>query len=120
MSDYISREVLMQKFADHVRRSNNSDFAPTPTWNEAVDIVEHFPDADVVERELYQRALSDVVRLSVERPERKHGEWFDATTLDNEFICWVCSECRHGADFVDEPYNFCPNCGADMRGDDDV
>lgn len=49
MTDYISREALMQKFADHVRRSNNSDFAPTPTWNEAVDIVEHFPAADVAE-----------------------------------------------------------------------
>ena len=52
--------------------------------------------------------------------EQKQGKWLDVTTLDNEFICWVCSECRHGADFVDEPYNFCPNCGADMRGDNDV
>ena len=50
--------------------------------------------------------------------EQKHGKWLDVTTLDNEFICWVCSECRHGADFVDEPYNYCPNCGADMRQKD--
>ena len=52
--------------------------------------------------------------------ERKHGKWLDVTTLDNEFICWVCSECRHGADFVYEPYNYCPNCGARMDGANDV
>ena len=38
----------MEKFADHVKRSNNSDFAPTPTWNQAVQIVEDAPAADVV------------------------------------------------------------------------
>jgi hypothetical protein len=47
MAEYIEREAVMQKFADHVRRSNNSDFAPVPTWNQAVQIVEDFPDADV-------------------------------------------------------------------------
>ena len=45
--EYIEREAVMQKFADHVRRSNNSDFAPVPTWNQAVQIVEDFPAADV-------------------------------------------------------------------------
>ena len=45
--EYIEREAIMQKFADHVKRSNNSDFAPVPTWNQAVQIVEDFPAADV-------------------------------------------------------------------------
>ena len=48
MAEYIEREAVMQKFADHVTRSNNSDFAPTPTWNQAVQIVEDIPTADVV------------------------------------------------------------------------
>ena len=47
MAEYIEREAVMQKFADHVKRSNNSDFAPVPTWNQAVQIVEDFPAADV-------------------------------------------------------------------------
>lgn len=51
MAEYIEREAVMQKFADHVKRSNNSDFAPAPTWNQAVQIVEDFPAADVVEEE---------------------------------------------------------------------
>lgn len=48
MNKYIEQEAVMQEFADYVKRSNNSDFAPTPTWNEAVQIVEDAPAADVV------------------------------------------------------------------------
>lgn len=97
MSDYISREAIMQKFADHVRRSNNSDFAPTPTWNEAVDIVEHFSAADVV--------------------ERKHGEWKRAQEqpyFRKHFDIVVCSSCHNRGN---KKWNFCPNCAADMRGE---
>lgn len=46
MAEYIEREAVMQKFADHVKRSNNSDFAPAPTWNQAVQIVEDSPAVD--------------------------------------------------------------------------
>lgn len=62
-------------------------------------------------------AFNDGYKQGKADAERKRGKWLDVTTLDNEFICWVCSECRHGADFVYEPYNYCPNCGADMRGE---
>ena len=49
--------------------------------------------------------------------ERKRGKW---TIKNGELAFWqvrdVCSECGrmviHKAPF----YNFCPNCGADMRG----
>lgn len=46
-------------------------------------------------------------------PERKKGKW---SIKNGELAIWdVCSECRkmvmHKAPF----YNFCPNCGADMR-----
>ena len=33
----------MKEFADFVRESNNSDFAPTPTWNDAVSLVGSIP-----------------------------------------------------------------------------
>ena len=45
MDDLISRQALMKEFADFVRRSNNSDFAPTPTWNDAVSLVGSMPSA---------------------------------------------------------------------------
>lgn len=47
MAEYIERGAIMRQFADRVRQSNNSDFAQTPTWNQAVQIVEDFPTADV-------------------------------------------------------------------------
>ena len=109
MSDYISREATISALFNGEHNIYS--------WDEIEETLSAVPAADVVGRELYHRALSDVVRLTVEGVKRKHGKWLDVTTLGNEFICWVCSECRHGADFVDEPYNFCPNCGARMDGD---
>ena len=45
MSDLISRQAIMKEFADFVRKSNNSDFAQTPTWNDAVSLVGSMPSA---------------------------------------------------------------------------
>ena len=42
-NDCISRQAAMNAFAERVKRSNNSDFAPVPRWNDAVEIVENLP-----------------------------------------------------------------------------
>lgn len=41
--DLIDRRALMKEFSDFVRASNNSDFAPRPTWNDAVSLVKSMP-----------------------------------------------------------------------------
>lgn len=54
--------------------------------------------------------------------ETKHGEW--SLNIDDWFgDCYKCSAC--GEEFIlnegnpkDNGYNYCPNCGADMRGGD--
>jgi len=51
--------------------------------------------------------------------DRPQGEW-KRRLVDNGFNAdWVCSECgyRVKTDFVS--FNFCPNCGARMKGADD-
>ena len=55
-------------------------------------------------------------------PEQKMGKWI-AKDLDNfrkyEVVCSECGSRYIGNyDAYDEPcdFNFCPNCGADMRG----
>lgn len=62
---------------------------------------------------------ADAVRMAIkaleEHPERKKGKWIDGK----------CSNCGEHAPFwsMASTYyesNFCPNCGADMRGEKDV
>lgn len=104
MAEYIEREAVMQKFADHVKRSNNSDFVPAPTWNQAVQIVEDCPAADV----------QPVV----------HGHWMEQkiftedSGFKNPIVCSCCgSICV--ADLYGELFlaNYCPSCGARMDED---
>ena len=68
------------------------------------------------------------------QPERKKGIWQEITegdcsgydpTLagyDDPVVGYVCSCCRYGYEkevMGDTLFNFCPNCGADMRGEQD-
>lgn len=58
-------------------------------------------------------------------PERKTGKWIEYPdclryegAYTNDQI--ACSECHHVFSILDnctEEFDFCPNCGADMRGD---
>ena len=45
--------------------------------------------------------------------DRPKGEW--RADYEAGFKTWECSEC--GIHMLSE-WNFCPNCGADMRGED--
>ena len=87
MSDYISREAAIRTVGE-AERNNKS-------WNVALL---NIPAADV----------RPVVR----------GKWriIDIKNTKNGPVrTCECSECRFGATFTKGP-NYCPNCGADMRG----
>ena len=56
----------------------------------------------------------DIVREIIDaQPERKTGKWsvYDRHTIPYQFICSECGAYHRAM------YDFCPNCGADMRGD---
>ena len=64
------------------------------------------------------RSVRDMIEeLPSAQPERKTGKWI----LDDEYI--DCSACRHEKwsrvpyESLVKRFNFCPNCGADMRGE---
>lgn len=59
VNDCISRKAVMKEFSDFVRKSNNSDFAQTPTWNDAVSLVGSIPSAqpELLEHEAYIRGF---------------------------------------------------------------
>ena len=55
------------------------------------------------------------------QPERKTGRWINAypdIESNPMFMYGICSECGFEQSISDK-LNFCPNCGADMRGEPD-
>lgn len=85
----------------------------TETFAELYDI---FDDCPTIVEELHK--VYDKI-LAIPSAE-KHGKWmFVGNTHDIEPI-WKCSECGEN-EFGSKSKltNFCPNCGADMKGADD-
>ena len=75
---------------------------------------------------LVHHALNVIDELPSAEPERKKGEWvpnimdFFGMKATIGMKCSVCGEDALVADGGDEVLsNFCPNCGADMRGEED-
>ena len=60
----------------------------------------------------YEQALSEIREMIESEPERKKGKWISYNR--GLFIGSKCSQCDWLVEFQS---NFCPNCGADMRGE---
>ena len=125
---YFDRRVIIGKMQDVV--SNLPSAQPEPCEDavsrKAVEemLKNEFPargmweiEGDVVKEtvcEMLVDALMGLEKLPSVTPKRKTGRW-----LDNYQYGYKCSEC--GAyleiDCGDAEMNFCPNCGADMRGE---
>lgn len=65
----------------------------------------------------------DVISLLTTQPvveERKTGKWIHDGYNFSHGNDWIhCSECgKRGINVPADLTNFCPNCGADMRGDE--
>ena len=48
--------------------------------------------------------------------EVKRGKWIPIMGLNHQNEKFICSECKCQSDYK---WNFCPICGADMRGESD-
>lgn len=95
MAEYISRERLIEKLDD----------SEVPE-NERIDIG-------------YNEALKDVKQYLTEMPAAdvqhvKHGRWLIDDGYGGKRVGYVCSACRQ---FVSSIGNYCLECGADMRGE---
>ena len=46
-------------------------------------------------------------------PEREKGEWIENDDYDECSVCHITK-----SNLIKGKFNFCPNCGADMRGEE--
>ena len=58
-----------------------------------------------------QAAIDAIRALPPEQPERQKGKWID----DGDPLTLICDQCGYRVARYNNT-NFCPNCGADMRG----
>lgn len=116
MAEYIEREsavaVILEKQKELCpvglygrSHAYGSDREKYDNWDEIIDALENIPAADV----------SPVV----------HGKWVDndahPIAQDHGMVSGKCSVCGlySGLWYVNRPYNFCPFCGAKMKGDNE-
>lgn len=76
----------------------------------------------VVNEGMYKEVMNTIKKHIVPpvTPTRKHGEWereeFDLGADLPIRVGYKCSECGN---YSDSKFNFCPDCGADMRGSEE-
>jgi rubrerythrin len=87
----------------------------------AIDAVKRLSLGETDATRLAMRIEDYLERLASAQPERMKGKWIDNGQYGDNFPhhAWLCSECGEGVIEIDTPwYKFCPNCGADMRGEE--
>ena len=87
--DMISRQAVMKEFSDFVRKSNNSDFAQTPTWNDAVSLVGSMPSAQPEQRytEEELRVFKHGISLSLlSKRSSQHWQYDEDTATEIKFL----------------------------------
>ena len=112
-------EALVARIRYHIQKANFmglKEHEGTLLLNEAADAIEGLL--------VYFKNQEDTIKELVgelEKVERKHGKWLDKTmSVPNghgqTYTKYGCSACKSK---FRQKTNFCPNCGADMRGGED-
>ena len=105
MSDPIERQEALDAI--------NSYFVNPPEYMRAyADRLLHAVKEDLVD---------DINNLPTIEPMRKKGKWVSADAIFGgvPFYCSECGENTRDTVMGKPRWNFCPNCGADMRGEEE-
>ena len=115
MTDYINREDVIRAIKEYF-------VDPDKVISERPDDVFRYNSGLLSALQVvFDVSSADVV-------ERKYGEWIAGESWSDGYgmgeqygRCYVCSECSHIVqdNYIECSMNFCPNCGARMKGADD-
>ena len=75
------------------------------------------PDAGFDDGEFWAYSKTQVDNAPTITPERKRGRWMPHENEYSEHYGDKCSVCGEWYVMPSGKTNFCPNCGADMRGE---
>lgn len=113
-NDLISRKALIEAVEDLYEYAE---------LDEVLDVIKNAPTVtptiqlkDITDEDvarfamIWQRATSKGLILE---PERPHGKWVEG--LHSYFSTLDCSLCGYSKPASHYIFNYCPNCGADMR-----
>lgn len=111
--------------SDLIRREDVFKAIVGLTTYKTVDEIEILCNASIADSEGWLGGIRDALReveyIPSAEPERKKGEWlYKPNEYDDD--TYECSQCGEPWTLIDgtpEENNmkFCPNCGADMRGE---
>ena len=123
--DLISRETLLNEF--NTKCQSVCSTCEYRKWNSKLnryecELINTAPTVNFIISPDYVNELQNINKeliKQLEEAERPHGEWIGKEEYDdypNKMVC-ECSECGKMICISHNDFpNFCPNCGADMRG----
>ena len=80
------------------------------------EVIMTIDNAPTVTVDNYAMGYQDGVRKVLS--ERPKCEWIKDESSSIAYRCSNCEVLQHWSPIKNGKYNFCPNCGADMRGKD--
>lgn len=108
-NDLISREALIKAVEDLYEYAE---------LGEVLDVIKEAPTV-TRERPILGVVTADgSIEFKEIKAERPHGKWiFEKANNEHTdgYICSICGRSYHTKVPYFSEYNFCPNCGADMR-----
>lgn len=116
MADMIRRDTAIDEL-ERIRNRLWEIDIPSPTVPE---YIEHHEQVQSVMKAVTESV--DRIWKEPAQPERIRGRWISADAIFGgvPFYCSECGENTRDTVMGKPRWNFCPNCGADMRGEQDV